>query len=209
MDCGAGAAAYRLLALAAPVLVAASIVVLAPRLANWPALERAETALAVRIVRWHRPRTLALFGDFSALGSSTLIALAATTAALAFALRDAWPSALAVALAPAVAGPLGTLLKRLTNRTRPHEPVALYFGSSMPSNHTLMASALYGTLALELLARLPAGDAWRSLAVAFALLVALTVGASRVLLRVHHPSDVVAAYALGAAVIGAVAAWRC
>ena len=183
-----------------------AVIVVAPRLAQWGWLVRAEAALATHLVRWHRPRTIALFADLSAPGSSTWVALGAALAAAAFVAGGQWPGALAVAIAPALAGPLGSWLKRRTRRDRPDDPLGLYFGSSMPSNHTLMATALYGTLAVELLARLgPGDDALRAVVLAAALLVIVTVGASRVLLRVHHPSDVVAAWLLGAAIVAAVA----
>lgn len=188
-----------------------AIVGLAPRLARWRWLERGEAALAARIVRWHRPRTLAMFEDVSALGSSTLVALLATLLVAAFWLRGETASALALALAAGSAGPLGTLLKRMTGRTRPNEPAGAYFGSSLPSNHTLMASALYGTLALELNLLMAPDDPLRVL-VAVATLAAIgAIGAARVLLRVHHPSDVVAAWLLGAAIVAAVAQrpWAC
>ena len=211
MGCHGGVGGGWVLALLAPLLVAGLIVVLAPRLSRWRGLERFESALGESIASWHRARTIALFADLSALGSSTLVASIALAAAVLFALRGERQAALATLLAPSIAGTLGSLLKRLTRRARPNEPAGAYFGSSLPSNHTLMASALYGTLALELVERLPAGDALRAAVFAIALLVIAAVGAARVLLRVHHPSDVVAAWALGAAIVGAVAMqpWQC
>jgi membrane-associated phospholipid phosphatase len=199
------------LALLPTVAAALLVVMLAPRLVRWPALQRWELSLADRIVRLHQPRTIALFGDVSALGSSTLVAVVAVAAALAFALGGHGGAAWTVVLAPALAGPLGTLLKRLTRRERPGEPMGLYFGSSMPSNHTLMATVLYGTVALQLLALLPPGHALAAFAVAAAALVIAGVAVSRVLLRVHHPTDVGAALLIGAALLVAVALrpWAC
>ena len=168
MVCHGGVVGSSLLALLAPVLVTGIVIALAAQLPRWPAIERFEVRLGERIVRWHQPRTTALFGDLSALGSSTLVALVAAAAASIFFVRGEPQAALEVALAPAIAGPLGTLLKKLTRRTRPNEPVAVFFGSSMPSNHTLMATALYGVLAAALLAQLPEGDALRALVVAIA-----------------------------------------
>ena len=204
IDHGTAAVGWAL-ALLLPALVAIAIVVLAPRLDRWRWLERAEAALADRIVHWHRPRTLALFGDVSALGSSTLIMLFGALTAVAFWHHGATDAALNAALAPAIAGPLGSVLKRLTGRVRPNQPAGAYFGSSLPSNHTLMATALYGTSALELHAQLAAGEPLRGPVISVAFGVVAAVGVSRVLLRVHHPSDVVAAWLLGGAIVAALA----
>lgn len=193
-----------LVALLAVALFVAAMLLLAPLLKRRPGIARSESALAERVVRWHGPRTIALFGDLSAAGAPAPVALVAVGAALLFIGRGDWQAALSVALAPALAGPLGTLLKRLTRRTRPRDPLDVFFGSSMPSSHTLMATALYGTLAIEVLARLPAGDALRPIVVALAAGVIGVVGASRVLLRVHHPSDVVVGWLLGALIVAAV-----
>ena len=205
MVCHGGVVGSSLLALLAPVLVAGIVVVLAPRLARWPALERFEAGLGERIVRWHRPRTIALFGELSSLGSSTLVTLVATTAALAFAMRGDSSGALAVALAPAVAGPLGTLLKKLTRRTRPNEPAGALFrlvDAEQPYADGHRAVRHAGARAARAAA---SGRRAARVAAVAALLVIVAVGVSRVLLRVHHPSDVVAGYALGAAVVVAVA----
>lgn len=172
-----------------------------------PRWAKAEQALFDRAGRWLVPRFVAVCSDVSALGSSTLVTLfgALFTAALWV---DGRPfDALLMAASTVLPGLLGRAFKRLTSRERPGEPAAAFFGSSMPSNHTLMAGALWGCAALMVSgAGLPLGLA--PAAGLGALGLAVAVGATRVLLRVHHPSDVFAAWFLAAAWVAAMALLR-
>ena len=105
---------------------------------------------------------------------------------------------LAVAGVVAAAALLGslasTVVKAVVGRVRPPAElgldalVALPDTSSFPSGHATTAAAAATALALMV-------PRWRALAVALAVLV----GASRVLLGVHFVADVLAGFALGAA----------
>lgn len=159
------------------------------RSARWA---RAEQALFDRIGSSLQPRFTAACADVSALGSSTLVTLfgALFTAALGAAGQPR--DALLMAASTVLPGQLGRGLKRLTSRERPLDPSSVFFGSSMPSNHTLMAGALWGSAALMVGGA--GGPAWLSMATGVAALVlAAAVGLTRVLLRVHYPSDVLVA----------------
>lgn len=70
--------------------------------------------------------------------------------------------------------------------------------SSFPSGHSTTAVVLYITLAY-LLARLEPSRRMRRLTLAVAALLVFLIGASRVYLGVHHPSDVLAGFAVGLA----------
>ncbi len=82
------------------------------------------------------------------------------------------------------------LAKRLVGRTRPELPLGLQRLSttSFPSGHAASAAAFATGVALEVPAlAVPVGG------------LAAVVGASRVVSRVHYPSDVLAGFALGTA----------
>ena len=112
--------------------------------------------------------------------------------------------AVTVALALVAAFLLTAEVKVFVGRPRPPDPVAPYEGYSFPSGHTLNATVTYGIAALLL---------WRSdlsprvRLVAAGALVALiaAVGLSRIALGVHYPSDVVAGWLAGTAIVGVVA----
>lgn len=85
--------------------------------------------------------------------------------------------------------------KLLAGRPRPATALATATSSSFPSGHAL--GVMVGVLALLTVAWPLVGTRLRiALAVLGAVLV-LAVGISRVVLNVHHPSDVVAGWALG------------
>ena len=91
------------------------------------------------------------------------------------------------------------VIKHLVQRPRPdlvsHE--AAIYSASFPSGHTLMATVVYITFALLLAADF-ADRRVREYLLAIAWLVAFAVGASRIYLGVHWPSDVLAGWSLGA-----------
>ncbi|MES2682951.1 MAG: phosphatase PAP2 family protein [Pseudomonadota bacterium] len=147
-----------------------------------------------------RMRELAL--DFSALGSVTLVSSFTVLFALLFWLAGDDFGALLLALTSGLAGASGTTLKKLTRRVRPDAASATHFGSSFPSSHTLMGSTLYGCTAALLLA--DASPALASAGIASALLLSLLIGCSRVVLRVHYISDVMAGWWVAASLVGSV-----
>jgi undecaprenyl-diphosphatase len=101
----------------------------------------------------------------------------------------------AIALATARIGELGidSALKALLDRPRPvfAPPLATAPAASFPSGHAAGAAVLATVLFLLCARR------WRFLIVTGAGPLTLAVAASRVVLGVHYPSDVVAGLALG------------
>jgi undecaprenyl-diphosphatase len=98
-----------------------------------------------------------------------------------------------------------TALKALLARPRPAFPGPVEFASgySFPSGHAAGAAVAYGAIALM---ALPLVRSWVRLLLGGACVLVITaVGASRVLLGVHFPSDVVAGVALGLAWVGGAA----
>ena len=122
-----------------------------------------------------------------------LAALAA--AALALAGRRASAAAL-------VAGTLLTLLasgllKVALGRERPDDALLQLAEGAFPSGHAARA-AFFACFSVGLAARMR--PRWVPAVAAFALLYALTMGASRVVLHVHRAYDVLGGWALGVAV---------
>jgi membrane-associated phospholipid phosphatase len=95
---------------------------------------------------------------------------------------------------------LVAVLKAIYERARPElgSPIPLPHSYSFPSGHAATAVVLYG--ALGLLAAERSRSPLRAVAwLATAAVVALAIGASRVLLNVHFVSDVAAGFAVGLA----------
>ncbi|UQX88206.1 phosphatase PAP2 family protein [Jatrophihabitans telluris] len=93
---------------------------------------------------------------------------------------------------------LNRLIKATVGRARPHlvDPVSAAGGASFPSGHAQAALVGWGVLLLVFLPYLP--DRWRRPAIAFAAVVVLAIGYSRIALGVHYLFDVVGAYLVGA-----------
>jgi len=156
----------------------------------------ADEALLVAAAGLRRPELDRAVAAFSKTGNSG-VGWVVLGAAVAVARRDARPF---VATAVAVWGTLAVNygVKQLVNRERPDlvdapRTIESPTTSSFPSSHAAMSAA--GALAL--------GTAVPALRIPLRL-TALAMTYSRVHLGVHHPSDVVAGYALGA-VTGRVA----
>jgi undecaprenyl-diphosphatase len=142
---------------------------------------------------------LQVFAALTRLGdTATLIGLCVAIAIALVALGRSW---LAFAWVAAVAGNglLNTVLKQVFARARPLHEGGLVSadGFSFPSGHSSGSVVAYGMLAYLALRLLP--GRWHLPAALVAVALAFTVGASRVFLRVHFASDVLAGFASGTA----------
>ena len=89
------------------------------------------------------------------------------------------------------------LLKYLFQRTRPLAPLLKAAkGLSFPSGHAIMAVSFYGLL-IFILGNTIQPDWLRYLLTVFLILLIVLIGYSRVYLRVHYASDVLAGFIIG------------
>ncbi|NJC32558.1 undecaprenyl-diphosphatase [Sphingomonas jejuensis] len=134
----------------------------------------------------------------------TIVRLAvAAVVAAALLVAGHWRKSLFLILAVAGGAVFNEGLKLLVGRARPDllPSVEQIHGTSFPSGHAAGAAVLFGSLALL------APFRFRVTALIVAVFAAVLVGASRIALGVHWPSDVMAGFS--SAVIWIIIASRC
>ena len=138
--------------------------------------------------------------DVTSLGSTSVLMLVVVEAIAFLLLNRRLRPALHVAAAALGGSLLVAQLKQVLGRQRPNfVPAAADLHTlSFPSGHATMSAIIYLTLAAQLSRIVPSHTA-KSFVVASALFVTMLVGASRVYLGVHWPTDVLAGWILGAA----------
>ncbi|MET0364921.1 MAG: phosphatase PAP2 family protein [Sphingobium sp.] len=137
--------------------------------------------------------------DMTSLGGVTILTLISVlTAGYLFSSRKAGTAAFVIA-ATAGGAILSVLLKDVVARSRPDLVTHLVEvnSSSFPSGHAMNSAITYLTLG-ALLARTERGRHVRIYLLAVAIALTLVIGASRVYLGVHWPSDVLAGWCVGA-----------
>jgi len=138
----------------------------------------------------------------SAVGSPAVYAAVFAVVTAWLLLRRRVRAAAFVVVAVGVGLVLAPIVKRFVARPRPvlDSSVSHAGGYSFPSGHALDVTVVLLVL-LALCYPFLAGRA-RALAIVAAIVIALLMGLSRVVLGVHYPSDVAAGYALGCAWVG-------
>jgi undecaprenyl-diphosphatase len=141
---------------------------------------------------------------FTWLGSWLTLLPIALAVAIAIAERTLrktqWPLALFPLVALGCAIVLYNVGKALMSRPRP--PASLLTSSAFPSGHATASVAVWGTIAIVV--GLGRGRRAKVFLLIAAKLIALVVGVSRVVLGVHWPTDVIAGWALGVALLAAL-----
>ena len=198
--------------IAAAALGMAVFATLATLLLTGDGLRAADQAFAVALRASVPPAVLPYFAAVTHLADTATLTVLCTTLALLMAACRQPALALGWVLAVAGNGVLNRSLKALFGRARPLGQDAAWaeVGFSFPSGHSSGAVVACGMLAYTVFWLLPAR--WHAAALASALALAWSVGASRVFLGVHFASDVIAGFASGAVwlllCIGGLALWR-
>jgi undecaprenyl-diphosphatase len=90
-------------------------------------------------------------------------------------------------------------LKDIFHRARPQLPILKGLTTySFPSGHAL-SSFIFCSIIIYLIWRSGLQKLWKWLFIVLLLMFTLTIGISRIILRMHYPSDVVAGFCLGIA----------
>ncbi len=146
------------------------------------------------------PRWLAdVMRDVTALGGTTIVVLATSLAVAALCFHRHWRRAAILTAVMVLAQSCDELLKTAYDRTRPDFAAygAYVYAQSFPSGHSTASAALWLSLAM-IAASFEPSRRRKATWFAFAGLIILGVGASRVYLGVHWPTDVIAGWMLGA-----------
>lgn len=144
---------------------------------------------------WTEPVAL----EVTRLGETLVLTLLTAVCALLLRLAAGRFAAWLMVAAFAGGAILNTLLKQLFARDRPEiftNPADAVSTSSFPSGHAMLSMVTYATLAWLILHQGPPRSARIAVPLVAGLLV-LLIGASRLFLGVHYPSDVLAGYAVG------------
>ena len=138
--------------------------------------------------------------DITGWGSVVTIVFLTFSVVLYLVLSDKRRVALFVLAAVGGGELVSTVLKLFYSRPRPElVPHGMeVFTASFPSGHAMMSAIAYLTLA-TLLARVTPSRRVSALVIALGILMTVLVGASRIYLGVHWPSDVLAGWCVGAA----------
>lgn len=167
-------------------------------------LEGDTQAFDERVLTWldgHRTGWLdSLALEVTALGNGATLAVLVLAVSVFLWLTHHRYSVYLLLIAMAGGGLLNFLLKDLFGRPR---PTVIDWGThvsspSFPSGHAMVAAIVYGTVAY-LCGRLEPTPRLRWTTWTLAAVLILAIGASRVYLGVHYPSDVVAGYVAGLA----------
>ncbi len=136
--------------------------------------------------------------DVTALGGVTVIVLV-TGSVVGFLWLDRRFGTMGLVLAATVSGfALSAVLKALFRRPRPDVVPHLMqaYSSSFPSGHSMMSAVVYLTLG-ALMTRVFRKRRLKFYVLAVAILLTGLVGASRVYMGVHYPTDVLAGWTAG------------
>ena len=160
-------------------------------------------AAVIDVVR--QPSLIGLLGwlrQATELGSTgAVIAVALGAVLIGMALRRPWLG-LSGALTIALASVANSLVKLTIARERPEllEPIIEERGFSFPSGHAALSAVAYGVIAV-LVARSPLPLLAKQVIAGLMAALVLAVGASRVWLGVHYPTDVLAGWLAGVLVV--------
>ncbi len=136
-------------------------------------------------------RFITFYGNHSFLVPANLLMIVV----LLYYKQKKWATANAIAALAGVG--LMSMLKKILARPRPSHPLVEGISNfSFPSGHAMMSLMFYGMLILLCLQFLN-NKAYKTVAIFLLVTIILLIGFSRLWLRVHFITDVLAGYAIG------------
>ena len=164
----------------------------------WKKKEEFDKKVFLHFHRFVAPRTTQWMEAFSYLGSRDFLIKANLTLIgyFLFIQPHRWyrVKVPAVAISNTV---MMLLLKKVFQRPRPLEPLlGPAKGLSYPSGHSMMSFSFYG-LMIFLVFKYVQDPVAKRMLIGMLFLLILSIGFSRIYLRVHYASDVVAGFAMG------------
>jgi membrane-associated phospholipid phosphatase len=191
--------------LALLLLMVAAIVVLGAAVTVSATVGRFDFAVAGEATSAATQPLTALVIAVTTLGATEVILLVTAIGLAGLAAVRHWHGFMTLALSVAATELVVHAVKVLVERPRPPEEEALTqaAGFSFPSGHAATAVAVYAVLALVVGRR--CCDRTRVILAVVGALIVLGIGASRVYLGVHYPTDVIAGWLTGGAL--ALGSW--
>lgn len=159
------------------------------------------------IAGWEGPRWVEEVGrDITALGGIFVLSLVTVLVVIYLLLERKYHAVLLVMVATVGGMLLSTGLKNVIGRDRPQlvEHRSYVMTESFPSGHAMLSATVYLTLG-ALMTRLVERRVLKFYFLVVALLLSFLVGASRVYMGVHWPTDVLAGWTAG--LVWAILCW--
>ena len=155
-----------------------------------------DTVIYSKVSKIDSPAMTNFFEAVTFFGSRAFLLPAYIILILIFLKKTKWALAIDVTLIGLTTALLLDLFKNIFKRTRPLNPlIQNVTGFSYPSGHSFSSYTFYG-LIVFLIWKTNISNAWKIAAAIFFFIVATSIAFSRVYLRVHYPSDVIAGFCL-------------
>lgn len=155
-----------------------------------------DTTIFSAVSKIDSPDTTRFFTAITFFGSRAFLLPAYIILILILLRKKKWALAIDVTLIGLTTALLLDLFKNIFKRTRPIDPlIRNVTGFSYPSGHSFSSYTFYG-LIVFIIWRTNISNAWKIAATIFFFIGATSIAFSRVYLRVHYPSDVIAGFCL-------------
>ena len=187
----------RWLLASAAVAVAIYVAMWIGFVSGWPWLVAMDTAAldpAYRYGELH-PGWVTAWDAFCTVLGPYAFRLAGLVVLVAALWRRNWRLVGFLLITAGLSGPLIELMKHLADRPRPPTALVFAYSLSFPSGHAL--GVMVGVLAVLAVVWPFVRPRLRWWLVVLGALIVIFIGVGRVVLNVHHPSDVIAGWALG------------